>query len=1117
MQFSLLDFIPNYPSQDDPDIQSKITAKKEFNEFEATETEVLKKGDFFKHQKIIHRYMRQYSKVFLIHEAGTGKSCTFIGIPSFYFENSSLYRKAYILERNETTSNEFRKEIHKCSKQNAAQIKEWYEVTTYQKFVDNILGLRSYLDNNRGISAADIDLEQILPRERIESEFSDCIFLIDEAHNLRNSDSENVNPDVEDDAPENKVKAFQMRVSLLKKLFRESLRAKVAISTATPMINSSDEIITFINLLSDEDLPEHITQNSSLEELEPYIRGKISYVRALDTGVDTEYIGISRSDISNYDEVSSMNVVPLYAVKDSIQYKIMGQVADAKASPFRNDQLTASTFVFPYPESVSKAIKPRSEIADTTNPKRYTFNDDSDILFEYEGEKMNFRKYVSDFERLKGLSIKFAFIIKNELLYAHSKGRLRPELIQKLRKQRLFLDRDDPDFAQFNLGYRNSEIQDGNAFIYTSKLTSMGAAMLGLIMSQYGFTVFNENEKSAIDEDVLTIEKDLRIVIFTATFTPVIRTALAVFGHRDNYNGEYIQCIIGSSISRDGINLLNSTRFYMTSPEWHYSGMYQAMSRVIRATSHEVIKEKNPGKRVVVNMYFLCMIYKKLVGGREINFFSSDNEMYAESERKDRDIRETMRKLKIIAFDCMLNYNRNYRPRDKDGSMECDYQECRYQCFDGDLGEGGIGDQGITVKDYDLSTYNIIYPDEIIEICKEAILERIRIGGSTTFEEMIELLYSRLTSKHPDFGKKDIQRYVFEAVERQVASKEPFLDSYGYKCYLQTDDVNIYIQRAIPRKNDESYGAIGLYNLQLVGWKRSNLASIALENLAQTTGLVKEVMQRPATTTSEKKELMDFIFSSVRSRQELVDMMEKIMIEHFHHNNKTEASNYLINDYYRIYIFDFDEPVSGLASVKSKMKKTKTVPKNLFDDVYFPENDGRIVIVHVLDITPDSSSVAFYRPKISDKIMKVLHPDSDTWKPLQSGEGEKYLYPEMYKCYYQDFLTHIPLNKNYVINHFGDYKIAQKQPEETDARRQRRGAACETANINLVISYLNEENLQVKDFVKAFPRFPRPEGTGWQDYVSAHPSVKNTLCQFIIKSIIDSGRYIEHPIIYPSS
>ena len=67
----------SYPDQNNPNIQSIITSKQEFINLKSipNESQVkrLKRGDFYKHQKLIHNILHLYDTLAIIADPGTGK------------------------------------------------------------------------------------------------------------------------------------------------------------------------------------------------------------------------------------------------------------------------------------------------------------------------------------------------------------------------------------------------------------------------------------------------------------------------------------------------------------------------------------------------------------------------------------------------------------------------------------------------------------------------------------------------------------------------------------------------------------------------------------------------------------------------------------------------------------------------------------------------------------------------------------------------------------------------------------------------------------------------------------------------------------------------------------
>ena len=106
----------------------------------------------------------------------------------------------------------------------------------------------------------------------------------------------------------------------------------------------------------------------------------------------------------------------------------------------------------------------------------------------------------------------------------------------------------------------------------------------------------------------------------------------------ENIDGEYIQIIIASQMARDGINLRNVLRGYIMTPGWHESGMYQALSRFIRADSHNDLIKRNGGEKIDIRLYRLAAVVEEkekcLYNKKNIISYSVDIDNYLKSEEK---------------------------------------------------------------------------------------------------------------------------------------------------------------------------------------------------------------------------------------------------------------------------------------------------------------------------------------------------------------------------------------------------------------------------------------------------------------------------------------------------
>ena len=64
----------------------------------------------------------------------------------------------------------------------------------------------------------------------------------------------------------------------------------------------------------------------------------------------------------------------------------------------------------------------------------------------------------------------------------------------------------------------------------------------------------------------------------------------------ENRHGQYIKVLIVTQMARDGINVENVTQIHLVGPIWNESSMYQAQSRGIRATSHDILLNEERNK-----------------------------------------------------------------------------------------------------------------------------------------------------------------------------------------------------------------------------------------------------------------------------------------------------------------------------------------------------------------------------------------------------------------------------------------------------------------------------------------------------------------------------------------
>lgn len=564
----LEDRIPFYPSQDEEHFQSLVSGLKEFADLPSIPNEALpERAHGFRHQELVKRFMLIYDRLFVFHKTGTGKSLT--GVLSGEFAMTKMaadvsemlladahtsIKKTLIIAKGKLLGEQFKREIV-CkgtsrgtyetkevleSDTNTMQtarinrlLREKYEFTQYQEFANK--------------------LEKLTEAE-IEEAYSDTFIILDEIQNLRNSVEKETNTAARNRA---EVKAAGKRKQLLR-LIKHAKRIKVLVLSATPMIKDPKELAMVMNLVyphAEERmvLPKTFdSDNWTLATMEPYLRGRVSAVRELDTGVTTKYMGVPI-------EGTFETLAPVEMSK--LQREVYDSLPDkGPKTNFWLKHRQVLTFVFP-------------------NGK-FTEAEGFDQYISRQGGD----KYVAN-----------------------------PELMSYISRRTGKRNLSDlsPGFqATIDVCKANPT---KNCFIYNEFVTGPGAITLGLCLEAQGYTrfttqhsIFEQPDKSKVkpycqSENVsdLPIRADFKrgvprfAIITQRTPQSLIDNILTVFNSYQNRHGDLIQVLIGSKKTREGLSLNNVMIGNMMNGFWAVPHGYQAESRMLRATSQiDLVNER---------------------------------------------------------------------------------------------------------------------------------------------------------------------------------------------------------------------------------------------------------------------------------------------------------------------------------------------------------------------------------------------------------------------------------------------------------------------------------------------------------------------------------------------
>jgi hypothetical protein len=687
--FELEDLVYYYPTQDEPGIQTLLTERKEFASL-ATKKSIFpsekpQRGKFFNHQTFIHRLLLIWDYHFLIHRTGTGKTCASGGggevfrrtvaqgirnyIDNYIRPQKSHIRKVYVLVSGPTLEEEFRKQlVNQCSEPgdydtsyvNDAntdkgrrrrlnkEINEFYEILTYGMFAKEIISKN-------------------MSDEEITEKYSGCLFIVDEVHNLRTVSREEKDKD--------EVKKKKQTYNTIKRVFQNVLRSKFMLLSATPMVNEAWEIAYIMDLL----LPKGVTmpspkthnyENITIEELEPYFRGKISFVREEKSVANVIYEGETIQ--ANYEingkiypsqqqvKPSIMLEGPVELVVNGVKTKYDGQKAaylDAvnSKSPqdgFRDPERQASNFVWPDGSTGREAFN------------RFTIRKSGD---HYE-PRPEVKFWFQNLEIFKYLSCKFVDIFKQV------------------------------------------DSMNGTSFIFSNYLYPSGIYILAMLFEAQGYSRFDESKSIFSDESIdldqliydikksgrrnvkertATISRKKRFAVLTSETSQLkFQNILDTFNSIENRYGDFIRVLLTSPVGGEGINTANAVQFFLVEAQWNDATVYQAISRILRALSHLAllfdkveklvnegmsIEEAKKTARVDVHIYQMAAI----TSGDENP--SVDLQLYMHSEKKQIAISRILRMMKRTANDFYIHRERNIRDDDVDNSKDCDYDVCNYE------------------------------------------------------------------------------------------------------------------------------------------------------------------------------------------------------------------------------------------------------------------------------------------------------------------------------------------------------------------------------------------------------------------------------------------------------
>ena len=714
----------SYPNPSDPNIQTKIFKKREYNyhfinkrnKMESYE-EVKKfrdqncKGEFKlrESQAILSNLINPntpYKGLLIMHGTGVGKTCTAISIAEQFKEQVRKYNtKIYVLTSGPNIRENFKNELLVCTGETYLKNREllnqmtkaekdreikiavnnalqYYKILSYKTFHKKVLGEKiteKKINNNKIKSSYRKNDEGEYEREVVVDKIhnmNNSVLIIDEAHNLTGND-------------------YSLA---LKKIINASENLIVILLTATPMKNLADDIIDLLNFIrpqNDPILRDHVFTSdygfnmkikpTGLEYLKKKASGYISYYRG-----NIPYTFAKKVDKGIIPKGMLFTpVIKCYV--EGFQHKYYIETTKIFDDTLDRASSAAANFIFP---GLNK------EKNDLTG---YFSTEGINIVsshIETDGDKLRslINKKIFNNQLSKEVENNFLLLNENKIItgYILNKNYLKHFSI-KFYKAIKRLDKlfNTPD----------SDKSAGTAFIYSNLVKAGGIEIFAESLIQNGYLEYMENYKDYDIKDT-TIDyltgkqysefkknkninefKPATFILITGSVDdsgediPEIKQKIIrdVFNSIDNINGKHIKLCLGSKVMNEGITLENIKEIHILDVHYNLGKVDQVIGRGIRMCKHiNSITDENKFPKVNIYRYVVSLypdgIKKNLTKKQKQNSqLSTDELLYQKAELKYLLVKDIEHALKEISIDCPLLLNGNIFPEEVDKYKGCVY------------------------------------------------------------------------------------------------------------------------------------------------------------------------------------------------------------------------------------------------------------------------------------------------------------------------------------------------------------------------------------------------------------------------------------------------------------
>lgn len=323
--------------------------------------------------------------------------------------------------------------------------------------------------------------------------------------------------------------------------------------------------------------------------------------------------------------------------------------------------------------------------------------------------------------------------------------------------------------------------QNKNSFIYCKQVKGSGIELLGYLLNLFGYERATKENKNKISK---------KYILFLDESEKINKDLKDVFNQDDNYDGKYIQVVLGSEKIAEGFSFKNIQNEYILSPWWNYAEIDQAIGRGRRYNSHKkLIELYNEGiltEEPKLTIYQLASVISTDVD-------SIDMIIWNNAEIKDINNKMIEKEIKKSAVDCFVNHSINIKNETFDNTRDCEYDDCDYEC---DFLETDIirNNYQPILKKTNYTTYFLYYfnSSDIIEKIKEGIHWIFSQTNLISFEKLFLQITKYLTEKK----KLQInleQAFFLEVLSNFILNFTKIKNKNNQECFLKCERNYFYL------------------------------------------------------------------------------------------------------------------------------------------------------------------------------------------------------------------------------------------------------------------------------------------------------------------------------------